>query len=203
MDSFGRNKDFRIMIEKKHIIKIQISNYHIKIIHRYAELLCIGGKSQLRKNRRDRMDNLLLDQIVGQVGQFALCWWKDGCDKEFLNTAYYQSFFKDRNGSDGGHDIARAQVDIKTSMARIEGRDLLDYNLIVAPKEYRENWTYVFGLVKPFNPAQFLKLDNIECHLIGWKSSNDMTIQNSGMFAGNFVTPAHELEPLIPLKYLE
>jgi len=174
-------------------------------IWKYAQSLCKGGKSQIRKDRDDRLDNLMIDQLCGVSGNYALCWWKDGNDATFKDLMYYQSRFQERGEyGDGGHDIPRCKIDIKSSIMRVDGRRPYEYNLIVSKKEWRDNWVYVLGLMHDFGDSEdFLKLDELDCLLMGWKHSSELVIQESGKFAGNYVCPAKDLHPMMPLEYLK
>lgn len=106
-------------------------------IREHANNACIGGVSRVRT--QDRQPRLAEDQLVGQLGEFAL--------SRFLGNeeAYFERrSLRDLNPriGDSGSDFSDLPIDVKTSRMR-RSQDPGKYNLLVRPDERHSDWLYV------------------------------------------------------------
>lgn len=148
----------------------------------------------------DRQAKLIIDQMVGLMGNYALALWRDGDARSYRDVRHNQNLFP-RKG-DGGYDLPRCRVDVKTSMMR-RSQNPLDYNLAVRPKERYPDWVYALALVENFDMESLNKNPVATVHLAGWLLSQDLPEKPSGTGAlsGAFTVPAMNLNPFPPLVY--
>lgn len=180
------------MSTKDDIVRIQITTGEQRFVRDMARKAEIGGTSQIR-NGGDRADNLVFDQLIGQIGTAALHKYWFGHLVEYAKQRWYQNQFP--YSGDGGHDITVANVDVKAS--RLKNSDKMAYHLLVRPKERYPDWVYVHALV------EFLE-KNINVYLTGWARTNDLPgeVLQDGPLAGAYAIPVGDLKPMMPLSWL-
>ena len=153
------------------------------------------GRSSVRR-KDERSATLAGDALTGMLGQYA-------GNKHLFGAAALDKFLvsrwhadKHKFDSDGGSDIDCANVDFKTSLRRSSSKPLLEYNLVVRPREMYAGWNYVLIVL------DMLPGDRVSAHLLGW-ARDDMFPQpaTDGIFAGAHVLPACELNPLMPIRW--
>jgi hypothetical protein len=172
-------------------IRIPVSETMLRTAQRFASAACIGGNSSVREDA-DRLERLMEDQTVGQLGQMALAIWKDGHMGEYLIQRAAANAYPTQG--DGGADFVGSNIDVKTSLMRAS-YDPLSYRLPVRPAEMHDGWVYVLALVEPFM---------VGVVLVGFAVSSDLMARGmatEGTFAGAYVLPATELRPLPPLEW--
>ena len=117
----------------------------IKVCAENAQRATIGGKSNIREGK-DRTKNIEMDQLIGQLGEYALSMYLTGnpiayrVQREICNL-YALS-------GDRGQDIFGLNIDVKTSAMRNRPSPM-DYTLAVRPTEIHAKWCYVLALVQP------------------------------------------------------
>jgi hypothetical protein len=128
----------------REIIKIIVPLEDVDNVRHNGELAEIGGGSSVHGNRKDRMSNLKLDQLIGQLGEWAACHYLHGS-----SDAYYEMRDK-RNANphegDGGVDgkSKLGVYDVKGSRCKLDGENIQNLNLLVPEgKEWRKNWIYI------------------------------------------------------------
>jgi len=108
----------------REIIKIIVPLEDVDNVRHNGELAEIGGGSSVHGNRKDRMSNLKLDQLIGQLGEWAACHYLHGS-----SDAYYEMRDK-RNANphegDGGVDgkSKLGVYDVKGSRCKLDGENI-------------------------------------------------------------------------------
>jgi hypothetical protein len=177
-------------MDTRRTILIPISESMLSLAVRFAKAACLGGQSSIRAG--DRMEKLLEDQTVGQLGQMALAVWKDGHIGEYLMQRAAANNYPTHG--DGGADLIGSNIDVKTSLMR-GSDDPMQYRLAVRPAEMHDGWVYMLAVV----PQQ---MDAV--HLVGWATSTDMQArppEDAGHFMGARTLFADELRPLPPIDW--
>jgi hypothetical protein len=179
------------MITEDDIITISISASTLKTVTTRAQKACIGGSSQIRDDT-SRKENLFEDQLIGQIGTFALSKYLLGNGMAYLQARYVAEKFPTRG--DGGEDLIGLNIDIKATKHRYPEKSPLDYHLAVRGRERHKEWIYIFALVDP---------DKISIKLIGWASDRDLPdqVEQSGPLRGAYCIKAKNLKPLMPIKW--
>ncbi len=186
----------RIAMRSEEIVRIGLTRNDMLEIWHDAKSACVGGKSQVR-NGGDRDQNLLIDQIVGLAGNFALAIWRDGDARAYRDSRHYQNKFPEKG--DGGFDLPRCKIDVKTSMMRGHS-DPMRYHLIVRPAERHPEWLYALALSPQFEVAD-LK-DGLEIMLVGWAVEKSIPKEvDKEFFEGAHILKADMLNPFVPLSY--
>jgi len=183
-------------MKPEEVLKVNLTRQDMLEIWRDAQSSCVGGKSHVRSSD-SRDESLLIDQIVGLAGNFALAVWRDGDARAYRDSRHTQNRFRDVG--DGGYDLPRCSIDVKTSMMR-GSQDPMRYHLIVRPAERHENWTYALALTPAF---QIPDLKNgLEVMLVGWAIEKNLPrTTESDLFDGAHVLKADMLNPFLPLVY--
>ena len=164
-----------------------------------AQRAVIGGKSNIREGK-DRTKNIEMDQLVGQLGEFALSMYLTGSSIEYMRQRAVANTYPDLG--DNGQDIFGLNIDVKTSAMRNRPSPL-DYTLAVRPTEIHSNWCYVLALVQPNGTNGLVPSMPVRVRLVGWLSTEELpkTIENHGMFKGAYVVMAQHLHPLPNLEW--
>lgn len=192
------------MIRQEDIISLWLAPREIKYCVAYAKQLVdtftpeiekgTGGKSHIR-DVEDRKQNLGIDQIVGQLGEYTLSLYLFGTAERY----YIQRLSAGINPTLGdlGQDILGLNVDCKSSLMR-GSENPLEYHLIVRPKERHDNWCYFKALVKPNGERSILTTQPILVYLVGWARDSQLPAQtdSSGPLAGAYTIKAYDLNPL-------
>jgi len=165
---------------------VTIKPHYRRIIYNNAQKASLGGRSNVRG--KDRSSNLLTDQIVGQLGTYALSMFLFGNPKKYLETRDLAN--TNPWSGDNGYDLIGVRADIKTSLMR-RSKDPMTYNLIVRPRETHPDWIYILGLVD--------QIRRPTVYLMGWTKELP-PINQSGIFAGAHVVPAKCLHCMNDLK---
>lgn len=183
------------------MIPIFISNSELKMLKHMADKASIGGISRIR-NKEDRLKELTMDQLIGQLGTYAFLkyWTGRAFCYEYLISRYYANLHPDQG--DGGSDVPAANIDVKTSYMRASD-DPSKYRLLVRPSEKKNDWIYVLALVEK-NNAPITEWTESKVALVGWATSDMLPSEtaSSGIFSGAFVLDAIHLQQLMPIKYL-
>jgi len=171
-------------------IRIPVSSTMLDVARRFAEAACMGGSSSVRGS--DRLERLMEDQTVGQLGQMALAIWKDGHLGEYLIQRAAANTYPTHG--DGGADLVGSNVDVKSSLMRASS-DWSAYRLPVRPAEMHDGWVYVLALVEPDLSAVLL---------VGFATSTEVSaggLEQGGPFAGAYTMAAADLRPLPPIDW--
>lgn len=142
-------------------ITIMFNPEQIAIIRRLSAGAARGGASNIYSGQA-RRSNLLSDQMVGQLGDAALCLHFYGNLDDYIARTEHCNRSYDH--SDNGRDLTGKDIDIKTFRMH-KGPDY-PYRLLVATTEFKPAWTYVMGLV-PVGRDDLV-------HLIGYIRSEDL-----------------------------
>jgi hypothetical protein len=180
------------------LVEIVLDTSEIKYCGSMAKLSQIGGKSSVRTH--DRTSALIVDQLVGQLGEYALSIYLFGEPSRY----YIQRMSSNLNPriGDNGQDILGCNLDVKTSLMRASP-DPFMYRLAVRPNELHPNHVFVLALVKPNDEGQILFDVPIFVYLIGWASSSMFTKEPNGIgpFLGAHIINASELKELPPIRW--
>ena len=176
------------------ILNFTLNEQQMAVIIAMAKKAAIGGTSQIR-GEEDRRNKLLQDQVVGQIGQYVGSLWLYGSSDPYMQSRWQAN--QNPTIGDGGSDILGSNIDFKTSAARKTDRPLLNYNLLVRPRELHENWVYILILVSALTKQQ------AQAHMIGWASDKMLPgePQRQGVFAGAHALTASQLNPLPPFRW--
>lgn len=184
--------------ETKHLL-FTLDREAVATIYRHAQAACLGGRSNIRPEG-EREESLLIDQMVGLIGNWTLSVWRDGDARAYMDSRHAQN--RAPSVGDGGFDLPRCSIDVKTSMMR-GGQDPADYRLAVRPRERHEGWVYALCLVRPFTLESLKQSPRVTALLMGWITDDSLPEfpEDYGPFAGAYTVPAKDLYPFIPLKY--
>lgn len=168
----------------------------MRIVERNSELASLGGVSQIR-DRQDRQENLGIDQLVGQIGQYAGSRWLTGSSEQYRVSRWVAN--RNPELGDGGSDILASNIDFKASLVRNTSKSLLTYNLPVRQRERHTDWLYVLVLVTDVVPQK-----SAQAHLIGWATTDMLPEKpdDGGVFRGAYTIQAMNLNPLPPFRWM-
>lgn len=184
-------------------ISIWLDQQELGYCKKMAELAEIGGRSTVRT--ADRKETLSIDQLVGQIGQYALSIYLFGDPSRY----YSQRMVANQHPEvgDGGTDLIGLNADIKTSLMRAS-QDPLDYVLPIRPKEVHEDHVYILALVEPNSESAIRLSDPLTVHLVGWIETADLwhkytdrQPEKDGLFSGAYILKATELNQLPPYQW--
>ena len=181
------------------MIRMHLTREELLEIYQDAKKAAMGGKSQIKsKEQRKDKGEVLMDQIVGMIGEYSIAKWKDGHPEAYRIARHYKNL--DPEKGDGGYDLPRCKFDIKTSMMR-KSQDPTRYRLSVRPDERHPGWTYGQALVPGFEIADLSQ--GIDVLLAGWALETDLPKEpnGTGKFEGAYTIPVPNLKPFTPLNY--
>lgn len=127
-------------------------------LRRFVHNSSLGGISRVRIDADVRNEKLSIDQWIAHIGENGLSKFVTGSDYEYRRARTKKD--KNPRAGDNGWDLLDFPVDVKTSNARFNQLKLVDYHLVVPPKEYH-NVIYILGLVTKKESRAIL-------HLMGW-----------------------------------
>lgn len=173
------------------VVSISINDEELFRIKKCATNAELGGKSHIRESD-SRISNLSVDQIIGQLGTFALTKHLFGSEESYfsLRAKIDENPFE----GDGGSDIDGKNIDVKTSLMRA-AKDPLRYRLAVREKERHDDWVYVLSVVDSIDSPVIVSL-------VGWATDNqlDGKLEKDGIFAGAYTIRAPYLKKISTLK---
>lgn len=165
----------------------------------------IGGASNIRSSAGERMAEISVDQMVGQVGTLALSCWMLGKAAGYAEYARGR-IAADRNptSGDGGADILGTNIDVKSSLHRYAQKSPFEYNLLVRPQERHPGHVFVLGLVEIEDPAA--RVDTwrtARVHLVGWATNEELRPppQGDNPFGDAWRLRGKDLHPLPPFRW--
>lgn len=181
------------MVTDKDILYFTFEGDRYLRIREMAKKAEIGGNSEVR-TRDERMRKLAEDQVIGQCGEAALSMYVTGSLDKYLERR--EEINKNPYVGDNGFDFPFLRVDVKSSR-RHDSLSLTSHNLILRPKEIKPDITYIQALVKNTGFSAIV-------YFIGWATSGMLpkTMREEGIFAGAYVLPCHDLNPLPPLNWV-
>lgn len=176
------------MLSDNQILSFYVSPAELMLIKRYAQSTIRGGKSNIYADQEERMNNLSINQLVGQIGEYVghIYWFGHS---EYYQENRHQTAQKPYQG-DGGSDVPGGNIDFKSSL--LKGGHRLNYHLYVREPELHENIVYVLVLVELIN-------DGAMAHIIGW--ANDGLLRKREMIGNRYEIPARDLYPLPPVSW--
>ena len=180
------------------VVTIPLSSSEVEMCERYAANSAMGGRSHVRADREQRLQELSKDQLIGHLGNLAGCKWQFGLALGHYIFRVTQHNFRHRwtagGMGDGGMDILGCNVDFKSCEWSLEGaRPLEQVFLPVRPGERHDDWVYMLVLVEPSLTA---------AHLVGWARDSDLgEVNGEGAFEGAHVVYSSELTPLPPFGW--
>ena len=65
------------MINPDQVLSYNLDRAALSLIYQDAKLACLGGKSHVR-GAEERKTNLVVDQMVGLIGNYVGAVWRDG-----------------------------------------------------------------------------------------------------------------------------
>lgn len=153
-------------VEQQDIVEVFLDNDELKLAYQMAKKAEIGGKSRFR-NDNDRQANLTIDQFIGVgLGELA-------GNKHFFSVKdYYNSRIKKNENpysGDNGSDTLGYKIDYKASHAK--NPNLLNYNLVVRPKELHSGFVYILILIRShgLSPQSLITGETKpKIYLMGW-----------------------------------
>lgn len=186
------------------VITVSFGPGHLDRIRTYAQQAEIGGSSNIRRDRSDRMGAIGVDQFVGQLGTLALCRHHLGEAAGFAEWARGRELAnRAPTSGDNGGDIIGCNVDVKASLARYPGKAITSYSLPVRPRERHAGHVYVLAMVQVDDPAAPPEnWTHADVHLMGWISDDEMPAGgNDPRFGDASTVRANDLHPLPPLRW--
>lgn len=185
---------------EEHIQDVFILPREIRVCLKNAQQAEIGGQSNIREGEQ-REAALSVDQLVGQLGEYALSVYMTGDATEYHRQRMVANNYSAHG--DLGQDFLGLNVDIKTSAMR-SSTNPLDYTLAVRPKELHDNWCYVLALVQPNGQNGLVPTMTIRVRLVGWLHSEELPKQPEkyGTFKGAHIMTAQNLHALPNFRWL-
>ena len=179
-------------------VSIWLGPRELRYCKEMAELAEIGGHSLIREE--DREVTLQIDQLVGQIGQYALALYLLGEPSKYYAQRMIANIHPEIG--DSGQDLIGANVDVKTSLMRAS-QDPMEYVLPVRPKELHEGHVYILALIEPNGESSLKVNEPLLVHLVGWATTDDImsTPEEDGIFKGAHVIQARKLHPLPPIQW--
>jgi hypothetical protein len=154
-----------------------------------------GGVSHIRDMESERGETFSIDQLVGQIGEYALSMFLFGEPSRY----YIQRMSANINPAlgDQGQDILGLNMDCKTSLMR-HSEDPTKYHLLVRPKEKHLRWCYVHILVEPNDDKSISVEKPIKIYFTGWASDSDLPAEpeQEGPLKGAYALKVPDLNPL-------
>ena len=152
-----------------------------------------GKSGSSIQNLEERIKRLRQDQFTGQLAQLGGTMYLTGSDQMYKLQRWNCMRTPDRG--DGGYDIPGLSLDFKGSRLRPTKKPT-DYVLAVRENERKSDWTYGLVVVDKFKDKTF-------CHIMGWVSDAEMQgrLEESGQFAGAYVTTNSQLHPFPNMKW--
>ena len=145
------------------------------------------------QNFDERIKRLEEDQKTGQLAQLGGTLYLTGGSQMYRLQRWNCMRTPDRG--DGGYDIPGLSLDFKGSRLR-PSKKPTDYVLAVRESERKRDWTY--GLVVVYRDK-----DKVFCHVLGWVSDTELKgrLQETGQFAGAYVSSNNQLHPFPNMKW--
>lgn len=161
-----------------------IDGKDFEVVEQNAEKAWMNGKSHIRSSERERFG--MEDQLVGQMGEYALAKWFGDIPSYFSRR---QKINETPWKGDDGSDIDGLHIDVKTSLMRRQ-KDPSRYNLLVRPGERHQHNIYVLALVESIELKKVL--------LVGWLKDSELPTHpvSSGIFEGAYLMPATNLNDM-------
>ena len=180
------------------MISLWLMPQEIQYCQSMAKMAEIGGLSSIRKDNREQ--TLTADQIVGQMGQYALAMYLFGEPSRYY-VQRLSSNLSPKIG-DAGQDFLGANVDVKTSLMR-GSMDITTYRLAVRPNERHIDHVYYLALVKPNGETSLSIKENILVHIVGWALDGELPAETNekGTFSGAYTIMASGLHEPAPIKW--
>lgn len=168
-----------------------ISGDDLERIRANAERAWINGKSHVRGSQREKYGPT--DQLVGQLGEYALAKWFNRVDQYFERR---RRINENPFVGDGGSDLEGFSVDVKSSLMR-RSSDPMAYNLLVRPRERHPNNIYVLCLIRETT-------EGFKAILAGWIEDELLPVlpEGSGVFEGAYRVAASSLKGMDDLRLL-
>ena len=178
------------------MVTITLRKHEVDFILSMANGAELGGRSEVRPDKDDRLDKLEQDQIAGQLGEGALHKYWHGHFLEYARFRWFKN--KVKTSGDKGVDIVPFNVDVKTSMISNGQRALGDYHLAVRDRERHDNWIYIAGLAKRLETGEAI------VYLMGWATDSELPeqVDEAGPLKGAHTLPCSALHPMMPLRTL-
>lgn len=155
-----------------------------------AELCWINGKSHVRST--DRVEKGPEDQLVGQLGEYALAKFLGDIDGYFERRDLMNL---NPTVGDDGSDFGGLPIDVKTSLMRASLKPL-SYNLLVRPRERHADNLYVLALVSQIQDTE------AKVYLVGFAEDRELPFvpESFGPFKGAFKFEACRLHAVDELS---
>lgn len=169
-----------------------VTNPELLGVRQHAHNAWLNGHSHVRGSDRAQMGEV--DQLVGQLGEFALARYLGDEESYFQRR---RRIDKTPTVGDDGSDFKDLKIDVKTSLAR-RSPNPRDYRLLVRPRERHTENVYVLGIVE--NPeGLFLDAVSHKVYLVGWAYDSDLPAEphEGGVFDGAFALPARKLREML------
>lgn len=184
------------MITNNQIIEITIGKSEIELCKELAvkkiegfkerQLSIVQSKHPSSSALARDLESRCADQVVGAIGELALTTYWLGKQRGLIEFQNKQ--IANAKVSDTGSDLLGLNIDVKSSLRRFKGLDILKYHLLVPNGEIRAGWTYVQVLVEP---------DYSKASICGWASAG--SLRSLEKFKGSKGLPVSELIPMMPL----
>ena len=208
------------MINDNDIITIHIPDWVLKYSKDISKKFVDAETPSQFRHVGERGDTVKNDSFVGCLAHYAYCrhmWGPEGVGKLF--DAYWVSnkfpeIRKIRGTnrvSDGGSDILRLNVDVKSSLVRTN-LPLIKHRLPVRPYDKHPNWIYALVLVTEHEKPNATRIDDsfkYVANLVGWAKTKDLpdkpySKEDGGApddFDGAYLVDAIDLCPFMPHKW--
>ena len=186
------------------MITIEVSKSEISFIVILAKMAMIGGKSNIY-NDEIRKRKLEIDQLVGQLGEWALHTYWHGHSMEYYKSRWYRN--QTPKAGDLGSDIIPLNVDVKASLRRDSEKPLESYHLFVLPREFKKDWVYIPAIcdavIEYHDNNTIKKVHSALVHMLGWATAEMLHPPGThSHYKKPFWLKANELKDLIPIKSL-
>lgn len=174
------------MIKENNLVRWTIQGDTMCVMQEHARMKCLGLGSRIR-GRKFTKEELFEWQLIGVLCTYAGIRLITGSDE-----LYHQHMRETGSNpvGDGGTDIPGARVDIKGSLMR-RSKNPLSYRLLIRPREFHENTTYILALVDEMAPS------GANGYIVGFMDSSeildvsvtDPTFGDARVVAANLLNP--------------
>ena len=170
------------MITARDVVSVEIPHVDRGLIRYNAQEAEIGGGSHVRSGK-DRKDSLSVDQVVGQMVNYAGILYLTGSMLSYAEARKKAN--RNKYVGDGGVDVPGYRIDTKGSLMRASP-DPLRYRLAVRPRERHIGSAYVLGLVPSISGSLV--------YLVGWWTDERLPPPDlAGTFRGAHTVKRHDL----------
>lgn len=188
------------MVRPEDVLTVILSQENMSVVRHWSSKWTVSGHSNVREGS-ERAQALAEDQLVGQMCNAAVCKLLTGSLHAYNISRWHAEQHPFAN--DNGSDLPGTNIDVKGRLLRFS-KNPMDYLLLVRPKERHASNVYVHCACDMGDGGRGI------VQVIGWATDPAFPEQpiheNSHpqlprVLDGAFGLQAHELNPMIPIRW--